>query len=246
MPKKLVIFDIPFIVDLIASYLPSKDIKTCRKVSRSWSTLFNRPMWREIRLVDISRKTPESIRALSRNARFIHKLQIDLLVDASPLLDAQCNRLQELVCLWDQKRAKELQDKHYVQMRHDDDIEMFDVSSMPMQLIAMNPGLRKLEITCNQTELGLYLDRPVLASIARCQRLAYFSLHITGTLNHEILYELLTTIPRTCQFFELSLKDLLRQSTQRPNSRLVFEPTFHLPFRTIRHLGRLYGLGNQP
>ncbi|KAG0027774.1 hypothetical protein BGZ81_005303 [Podila clonocystis] len=240
MPKKLVIFDIPLIVDLIASYLPIKDIKTCRKACRGWNSLFSPHMWREIRIVDMSRKPPESIHALSRNARFIHRLQVDLLVDASLLIDAQCNRLQELVCLWDQNRAKELQDNHYAQMLQDGDVEMFDVSSTPMQLIAMNPGLSKLEIACNEKELGVYLDEPVLASIARCQRLAHLSLHVTGTLNSGILQKMLNTIPRTCQFFELSLKNILRMATQVPSSRLVFEPSFHLPFRTIRFLGELY------
>ncbi|KAG0100333.1 hypothetical protein BGZ93_002202 [Podila epicladia] len=243
MPQKLVIFDIPLITNLIASYLPADDIKTCRMVSRSWNTLFNPHMWRKIRVVDMSHKPPESMRALSRNARFIQSLRINLLIDASLLLDAQCNQLQELACLWSRKRAKELQNMRYAQMVHDGDTEMFDVSSTPMQLIAMNPGLRRLEIACFEKELGVYLDGPVLASIARCQRLAYLSLHINGTLSHQILQEMLNTIPRTCLFFELRLKNALRRATQEPSSRLVFEPSFHLPFRTIHFFGFFYNLG---
>ncbi|KAF8953472.1 hypothetical protein BGZ52_010201 [Haplosporangium bisporale] len=240
MPKKLVIFDIPLIVDLIASFLPAKDIKTCCKINRGWNTLFSPHMWREIRLVDISRRTPESNQALSRNARFIRRLQIDLMADASLLLDAHCNQLQRLSCLWDRFRARELKDKRYAQLCYDGDIEMFDVSSTPMQLIVMNPGLRKLEIACHESELGLFLDQPVLASIARCHRLAYLSLHVTGTLNQKILQDLLPNIPRTCHFFELSLKDLLRMASQGPSSRLVFEPSFQLPFKTIRFLGTIH------
>ncbi|KAF9352596.1 hypothetical protein BGX34_012070 [Mortierella sp. NVP85] len=200
---RLVVFDIPHIVDSICDHLDSKDIWRCYRVSRSWRYLFGPHRYKNVRFADLDASQTWHI---LDNAHRIRNLTVDL-ADAEYLLrtTTRCTRLRELSCVdmgymtWP---AKEEEDEWF--WEYTPTWINLEPSANALSLIHRNPGLEQLKI--NHIVYGASVDpftKQVLNALLHHPALKRISINLQMYL-HAVM-ALLTHLPSTLQELELDL-----------------------------------------
>ncbi|KAK3825433.1 MAG: hypothetical protein J3Q66DRAFT_365211 [Benniella sp.] len=138
MTKDISIFDLPHVMERVASYLDRKDRMSCTLVCRSFYNEFNRLLWRELafhRLTSFSEFKVDGGRkeALIRNARWTWKVSVDTQCRTGVLsvLSESCTHLRDLTI--------------FVSRKHQPDMEK-ELLLPIIELIARNAQLRTCTI----------------------------------------------------------------------------------------------------